>query len=60
MNFIVFFGKSFDNTIKKIPKAYNEQDEVILDLLQSHMGDCPNIAWYPSAGLNFRDLIEVN
>lgn len=46
--------------IKKILKAYNDQDEVILDLLQSQIGDCPNIAWYPSAGLDFRDLIEVN
>lgn len=46
--------------IKKILKACNKKDEVILDSLQSLIGDYPNIAWYPSAGLDFRDLIEVN
>jgi hypothetical protein len=46
--------------IKTILKAINPLEENTLDSLQSKIGDCPNIAWYPSAGLDFRDLIEVN
>jgi hypothetical protein len=46
--------------IKKILKAVNEAEGIILDSLQTQIGDCPNIAWYPSAGTDFRDLIEVN
>ena len=46
--------------IKTILKAINPLEENTLDSLQSQIGDSPNIAWYPSAGLDFRDLIEVN
>ena len=46
--------------IKKILKAVNEEEEIILDSLQAQISDCPNIAWYPSAGDDFRDLIEIN
>jgi len=46
--------------INSLLKAVSEQDENIIDELQSQIGHTPNIAWYPSAGLDFRDLIEVN
>jgi len=46
--------------IKKILKAVNEEEEIILDSLQAQISDCPNITWYPSAGDDFRDLIEIN
>lgn len=46
--------------IKNILKAFDKQDDIILDSLQTQIGDFPNIAWYPSAGLDFRDLMEVN
>ena len=46
--------------IKSLLKAVSEQDENIVDELQRQIGHTPNIAWYPSAGLDFRDLIEVN
>lgn len=46
--------------IKSLLKVVYKQDENILDELQSRIGRTPNIAWYPSAGLDFRDLIEVN
>jgi hypothetical protein len=59
MSFIVFYGK-FDLMIKKFLKAVNEEEEIILDSLQAQISDCPNIAWYPSAGDDFRDLIEIN
>jgi hypothetical protein len=46
--------------IKDLFKAKNPHEEGILDLLLAQIGTDPNIAWYPSAGLDFRDLIEVN
>jgi hypothetical protein len=46
--------------LKSILKAVHSQDEFLLDDLQTQIGEQPNIAWYPSAGLDFRDLMEVN
>ena len=46
--------------IKSLLKAVWEQEETIMEELHQQIGVSPNIAWYPSAGLDFRDLIEVN
>lgn len=46
--------------IKSLLKAVYDQEERIINELQQQIGVSPNIAWYPSAGLDFRDLIEVN
>lgn len=46
--------------IHSLLKAVSQQDENILKELQDQIGENPNIAWYPSAGTDFRDLIEVN
>jgi hypothetical protein len=46
--------------IKSLLKTVSEQDENILEELQHQIGNKPYIAWYPSAGNDFRDLIEVN
>lgn len=46
--------------IKTLFKAVNSEQEISLDNLQSQIGLDPKIAWYPSSGLDFRDLMEVN
>ncbi|MFN5942103.1 MAG: hypothetical protein ACK44S_02825 [Bacteroidota bacterium] len=43
--------------IKSLLKTVSEQDENILEELQHQIGNKPYIAWYPSAGNDFRDLI---
>lgn len=46
--------------IKDLFKGKTPKSQLRLDNLSKKLGQNPNIAWYPSAGLDFRDLIEVN
>lgn len=46
--------------IKSLLKTVHDKDTYLLDELQEQIGNNPNIAWYPSAGLDFRGLIEIN
>jgi hypothetical protein len=45
--------------IKSILDVVHEKDKIILEHLHSKIGENPNIAWYPSAGDDFRDVIEA-
>jgi hypothetical protein len=45
--------------IKSLLDTVHEKDKIILEQLHSKIGENPNIAWYPSAGDDFRDVIEA-
>jgi len=46
--------------LQNLIEGKTKQSKLKFDQLIKHLGKSPNIAWYPSAGLDFRDLIEVN
>ena len=41
-------------------KGKTEMDEVGMASVLSKVGERPRVAWYPNAGLDFRDLVELN
>ena len=45
--------------LSKILKAIDRNSEIKLAELIENVGENPNILWYPSAGLDFRDIIEA-
>lgn len=53
-------ARKYSPMIETLLNTIHEQDDHVLGSLQARIGDSPNIAWYPSAGLDFRDLIEVD
>ena len=46
--------------LQNLIEGKTKQSKLKFDHLIKHLGKSPNIAWYPSAGRDFRDLIEVN
>jgi hypothetical protein len=46
--------------LKKLLKGKSPEAIAALDNLWQNMSLNPTIAWYPSAGLDFRDLLELN
>ncbi len=46
--------------LNKLLKSAHIEGAKVVEELFAHLGDSPNIAWYPSAGHDFRDLMEVD
>jgi hypothetical protein len=46
--------------LNKLLKSAQIEGAKVVEELFARLGDSPNIAWYPSAGLDFRDLVEVD
>ena len=46
--------------IDQLFEGKTESAKVRFKSLLEKIGQTPNIAWYPSAGMDFRDLIEVH
>jgi hypothetical protein len=45
--------------LNKILKGTDRRSQIKLDKVLEMLGEKPNIAWYPSAGTDFRDLLEA-
>jgi hypothetical protein len=45
--------------IKSLFEVVHEKNQMVLDSLYSKVGENPNIAWYPSSGDDYRDIIEA-
>lgn len=45
--------------INKILRGIDGQSQTQLDNLSKSIGDNPNILWYPSAGNDYRDILEL-
>ncbi|MCD8445151.1 DUF7663 domain-containing protein [Tenacibaculum finnmarkense] len=48
------------NKLAALFEGKTPKSKVVFDALLERLPEEPNIAWYPSAGLDFKDLIEVN
>lgn len=46
--------------INKILSGKNKQAQIRLEALSNSLGDNPNILWYPSAGRDFRDILQLS
>jgi hypothetical protein len=51
-------GLTTKMTIRNLLKGKNRQAQIQLDTLFDSVGDKPNILWYPSAGNDYRDILE--
>ncbi|WP_440138000.1 DUF7663 domain-containing protein [Tenacibaculum finnmarkense] len=48
------------NKLAALFEGKTPKSKVAFNALLERLPEEPNIAWYPSAGLDFKDLIEVN
>ena len=48
-----------DIPLKNLLRGITNESQLALDAVLTAIGNNPNIAWYPSAGTDFRDLLEV-
>jgi hypothetical protein len=46
--------------ISKLLRGKNKESQTRLDALNTKLGDNPNISWYPSAGNDYRDIMELS
>ncbi len=45
--------------LKELLAGVNRQSQRRLNALCEQIGNEPRIAWYPSAGLDYRDIMEL-